>query len=71
MSTISYRNIVDDIIKGNGIYPGDHIRVIKIVEYTNSWGKQCWGVIYAGGSVDAYAESDFVHNPKTIWEYKG
>jgi len=69
MATINSRAIVDELIKGNGIYPGDHIRVVKIVEYTNDWGGQCYGLIYADEPWDNYHESQFVHNPKTIWEF--
>ena len=69
MATINSRAEVNIIIKGNGIYPGDRLRVIKIVEYTNNWGRQAFGLIYKGEDPDRYRPSEFIKNPKTIWEY--
>ena len=44
MATVSHKNIVDEIIAGDGWYPGDHTRVVRIVEYNNQWnGRPCLG----------------------------
>ena len=71
MSTINSRRIVDDIIKNDGLYPGDKVRVIKIVQYENAFnGALAYGCIYEGHNLESYSSSPFIHNPKTIWEYK-
>jgi len=69
MSTIDHKWIIDLIIEGNGIYPGDEglPPVVKIVEYTNAWDKQTYGTICEGQPLDLYRETQFVRNPKTIW----
>jgi hypothetical protein len=63
--------MVDTIIAGNGIYPGDEsMPIVKIVEYQNAFdGGTAYGLIYKGESLDRYAETPFVNNPKTIWEH--
>ena len=72
MATIDYKEIVDDIIAHDGYYEGDHDepRALKVVEYTNAWGKQCWGVVFEGESDSGRYEfpSPFVNSPKVIWE---
>jgi hypothetical protein len=67
MPTVS-KGIADKIIAGDGYYPGDDIRVIKIVEYTDMGGKLAYGLIYEGNHPDMYAASPYIRNPKTIWE---
>jgi hypothetical protein len=69
MATVNSKEIVDKIIKGNGYYPGDDIRVVRIVEYTNIAGQQCYGLEYKGDGKLYYA-SRYVHEPKVIWEAK-
>lgn len=70
MPTIS-KQIADDLIAGNGMYPGDHVRVIKIVKYQNVFnGTDAYGAIYEGQSPDLYAETEYVRNPVLYWEYK-
>ena len=70
MATVNNKAMVDTIIEGDGIYPGDeHMRVVKIVEYTNDWGGTCWGLIYRGEDLMRYHTSGYTHNPKTIWVY--
>jgi hypothetical protein len=72
MPTVDSRDIVDAIIKGNGVYPGDeHIPpCAKIVQYTNFHGGACYGLIYAGQPLNLYEESRYINNPITIWERK-
>lgn len=74
MATIDYKDIVDKIIADDGYYDGDTTepRALKIVEYTNAWGKQCWGVVFEGdGDDDRYERAnEFVQNPTVIWEVK-
>lgn len=69
MSTINSREIVDQIISWDGYYPGDP-RVIKIVQYENYEGNHAYGMIYKGGNLNQYHESEYVRNPTTLWEAK-
>lgn len=72
MATINSRQVVDTIIAGNGIYPGDEdMPVLKIVEYNNAFdGAVCYGLIYKGDPMNHYQESPYIRNPKTIWEHE-
>lgn len=67
MSTVDKR-IADIIVKGNGFYPGDHIRVRKIIVYQNAFdGADAYKLVYEG---KADPESPYMRNPKTYWEAK-
>jgi len=63
MSTVS-KSIADGVAAGK--YAED--RVVKIVQYTNAWGSQAYGLIFKGQNLDTYRASDFVINPTTYWE---
>jgi hypothetical protein len=67
MATINSREIVDEIIKGDGYYPGD-TRVVKIVAYQNQWGGLSYGLIYEGDDPMRYHNAPACHNPLTLWE---
>lgn len=71
MSTIDTRSIIDTIIAGNGVYPGDeHLPpVVRIVEYQNAWGGICWGTEIERER-GRYRPSQYVINPRVIWERK-
>lgn len=70
MSTVS-KTIADACIAGNGIYPGDLTRVVKVVKYQNAFdGSDAYGIIYEGHDLDMYAPSAWVHDPVVYWEYK-
>jgi len=70
MATINSRETVDEIIRGNGLYPGDDIRVVRIVQYNNIFdGGIAYGLIYAGEDLRRYHTGATV-NPKVIWDYK-
>ena len=69
MSTVSKR-IADECILHDGIYPGDHQRVVKVVKYQNMFdGGDAYGLIYEGHNLDAYKASPSVIDPVTYWEY--
>lgn len=74
MGTINDRNYVDRIIAGNGrIDPEnapDNPWCVKIVEYTSAWGNTAYGLIFQGEPLEKYEASDYVRNPKTLWERK-
>lgn len=65
MGTVS-KELADEIKKNNGHYSDDP-RVMRIVEYTNAWGKQAYGLEYAQ-DIGKYSESEYVQSPKIYWE---
>ena len=65
MPTIS-KELADRIVANNGYYANDP-RVMRIVEYTNAWGKLAYGIEYEWG-VGKYHESQYVINPRVYWE---
>ena len=73
MATIDNKKMIDEMIAANGYYMDDP-RVAKIVEYTNAYGKQTWGVTWSSEHPDSQNKylknSPFIHNPKLIWEAK-
>ena len=71
MATIDSKEVVDEIIAGDGYYLADlsdDSRVVKIVRYTNAWGGISFGLIWEGQPLDLYRETQFVRNPTTLWE---
>ena len=69
MATVS-KETAEEVIALDGWYPGDHIRVVKVVEYDNAWGGKGYGLVYEGDPLDKYQETFHVRNPVTIWEAK-
>jgi hypothetical protein len=67
MATISNKGLVDDIIKGNGVYQGDPL-VYSIVEYQSAFGGTCYGLNYT--PENQYLASEYVREPKIIFERK-
>lgn len=59
MSTVS-KELADTLVRNNG-------RVVRIVEYTNAWGKLAYGLEYPGQE-GKYSPSDYVNNPRVYWE---
>jgi hypothetical protein len=69
MATVNSLKIVKMIIDGDGYYPGDDIKVVKIVQYNNQFnGKIAYGLIYEGQPLNMYHTAAACHNPVTIWE---
>lgn len=74
MATITQKDVVDEIIAGNGLYgseeDGFDPLVVKIVEYNNMFnGGIAWGLIYEGEDLNRYHESGACVKPRTIWEH--
>lgn len=78
--TIDYPDMIDAIIAGNGVYPGDENLpagpVVRIVQYTNAWGNRTHGVVYAveaqAGQLHRYEqESERISDPVVIWTRAG
>lgn len=78
MATINSRELVEQIIARNGEAreesvvadgPDGEPAVVKIVEYTNAWGGQSYGLVFEGENTDRYNRpTEFVRNPVTLWE---
>ena len=67
MGTVS-KQIADNIIAGK--YAAEDGWPIRIVEYTNAWGGQSYGVEQTERDRGRYCESEYIRNPKVYWEYK-
>lgn len=67
MPTVS-KALADTIVKADGYYALDP-RVMRVVEYTNKWGKQAYGLEYEG-QLGKYVPSEYVIDPKVYWEAK-
>ena len=73
MPTINDKKFIDEIIAKDGIlYPDDPFEppIIRIVEYTNAWGKVVWGVIFKGESQLYHYDqkTKYIRNPRVIWQ---
>ena len=78
--TVDSQDIIDALIAGNGVYPGDeHLPagpVVRIVQYTNGWGARTHGVVYEAearvGRLHRYElVSDKIVDPVVIWTRPG
>lgn len=67
MATVD-KALAERIIAAGGHYEGDP-RVMRVVEYTNFAGNQAYGIEYSW-EVGRYAPSQYVINPKVIWQAK-
>ena len=73
MATINSRATIDLIITHNGwADPADadiDPPAVKIVQYTNAWGRVTWGVVFEGdGDPDRYERpTQYVTDPRVIW----
>lgn len=65
MATVS-KDLADELVFGDGYYSDDP-RVVRIVEYTNAWGGQSFGLEYEG-QLGKYSESEYVQSPKVYWQ---
>jgi len=67
MATIS-KKLADELVAGDGYYSDDP-RAVRIVQYTNAWGGEAYGIEYPG-QLGKYAQSEYVIDPKVYWEAK-
>ena len=65
MATVD-KTLANELVAMGGYYRDDP-RVIRVVEYTNAWGKLAYGLEYEG-QLGKYSPSEYVINPKTYWE---
>ena len=69
MATVKSWDIVQRIIQYDGLYPGDDLRVVRIVQYNNVFdGAIAYGLIYKSEDLHRYHDGA-TRNPQTIWEY--
>lgn len=79
MAITNSKDWVDNMISNNGYYNGDddnslgdNPRCVKIVEYRNNWNTICWGAVFED-EVDKFKydlETEYIHDPKVIWEFE-
>jgi hypothetical protein len=71
MSTIDSKEIIDTIIAGNGVYPGDEglPPVVRIVKYTNAWGHKTYGT-ETSHEIGRYSPSEYINDPEVYWTRK-
>ena len=74
MATIDDRKHVDEIIAANGQQYPEEPPVVRIVQYDNAWGGVSYGLVWQDEPQDMQyrynIETEFVRNPRTIWERK-
>jgi hypothetical protein len=74
VATVSSKDVVDDLIAGNGVYPGDpeDNPVVRIVRYTDQADRQVYGVVYASdaqlGLLHQYETTGNARDPDVIFE---
>jgi hypothetical protein len=77
VATITSKTIIEGIIEGNGVYPGDEGissgPVVRIVRYTDGGGTQVFGIVYAI-EADMHLfkydnETNYIHSPQVIWQH--
>lgn len=66
MATINDEGLIKRIVEQDGYYADDE-RVLRIVEYTNAWGKVAYGIEYRR-SLGKYKASEYVIDPRVYWE---
>lgn len=70
MSTVD-KDFADKVVAAKGVlFPEDPFEppVDKIVKYTNAWGGEAYGLIFAGQNPSKYSPSEFVRNPEVYFE---
>jgi hypothetical protein len=70
MATVNSREVVDAIIEGDGYYPGDSTKVVKIVQYNNMFnGGIAYGLVYEiDPDYSVYENSENCHDPVVIFD---
>jgi hypothetical protein len=78
--TVDSPEMVDRFIAGNGYYPGDENHpqgpAVRIVQYTNAWGKRTHGVVFEAdaraGQLHRYEQvSEHISDPVVVWTRAG
>lgn len=64
MATVS-KELAHELASNDGYYSDDP-RVMRIIQYTNAWGGEAYGIEYEG-QVGKYRASEYVIDPKLYW----
>jgi hypothetical protein len=74
--TVDSQEMIDTFIARDGFYPGDEDNpqgpAVRIVQYTNAWGKRTHGVVFEAearaGRLYRYEQvSDHIKDPVVVW----
>jgi hypothetical protein len=74
--TVDSQEMINTFIACNGLYPGDEDNpqgpAVRIVQYTNAWGKRTHGVVFEAeartGRLFRYEQvSDHIKDPVVVW----
>ncbi len=80
MATFDNKKHIDEFMGNDGWLLGtgsrdapDNPPAVRIVEFTNAWGKIAWGVSFRGDrNLHRYEEkTHYVRNPRVIWTRRG
>lgn len=64
MATVSFE--LAHKLASNGGYYSDDPRVMRIIKYTNAWGKEAYGLEYER-DIGKYSASEYVIDPQVYW----
>lgn len=71
MGTIDNQYIIVKLLRNNGVYEDDP-QAYSITEYTNAWGRQCWGLAHSYEAHVGYqTETEYVTDPIMLWSVNG
>ena len=73
MSTVD-KAFADKLVTANGqLYQDDPFEppVTRIVQYTNAWGAEAFGITFEGQDPEKYTRpSEYIGSPRIYWERK-
>jgi len=68
MSMISSREVIVEMLKNNGTYPGDP-QVYSIWEYGNQWGGVYWKICYKERDEKIFLSTGVYYGePRELWD---
>ena len=72
MATVDKKLAMEAIAKNGVLHPDDPFEpaIVKIVQYTNAWGSEAYGVTFANER-DQHRydyETEYIHNPRVIFK---
>lgn len=68
MPTFHNKEIIDELISGNGVYPG-YPPCYNIFEYIHDTGQTLWAVDYDTHEEERLCDSPYVISYKRIWSW--
>jgi hypothetical protein len=70
MSSIDSKEIVAEILRNDGTYPGDP-RLFAVFSYASEWGNTSYKLCTSQHVLAEALLSPFVHCPKLLWTQAG